>query len=137
MGRLLEYFLNKYPYTDFHQLNADWLISVWKELLEEVNSLDSWKVTHEAEYDELKQLYDDMLAGNYPDTFIDSLRSWISANINDIVATYLNFIVIGLTDDGYMFISYPSSWSEVKFNTTGLDINVPVQPEYGHLVISY
>lgn len=137
MGRVLDYFRNKWPYTDFHELNADWLISSWIDLTNEVDKLDTWKVAHEAEYEELKQLYDDLLAGDYPDTFIDSLRSWIAANINDIIAEYLNFIVIGLTDDGYMFISYPSSWADVRFNTTGLDINVPVQPEYGHLTISY
>lgn len=33
MGRLLDYFENKWPYTDFHELNADWLISNVKELI--------------------------------------------------------------------------------------------------------
>lgn len=34
MGRLIDYFNHKYPYSDFHELNADWLISEIKELIE-------------------------------------------------------------------------------------------------------
>ena len=38
MDRLLEYFMNKWPYTDFHELNADWLISTAKELIEIIDN---------------------------------------------------------------------------------------------------
>ena len=34
MGRLIDYFNHKYPYSDFHELNADWIISEVKELIE-------------------------------------------------------------------------------------------------------
>ena len=36
-----------FPYTNFHELNLDWIISAVKELLIEVDSLDSWKEEHE------------------------------------------------------------------------------------------
>ena len=137
MGRIIDYFMNKWPYTDFHQLNADWLISEWKELLEEVDKLDSWKVSHEAEYEELKALYDELLAGDYPDTFTDSLKTWIQNNIFDIVGEYIKFITVALNDDGYIVIRYPKHWNQIVFNTTGYDIFTDRQPEYGHLTISY
>lgn len=41
MGRLLDYFENKWPYTDFHELNADWLISTVKEIIEIVDNFVS------------------------------------------------------------------------------------------------
>jgi hypothetical protein len=137
MGRILDYFTNKWPYTDFHELNADWLITSWKELTLEVDKLDTWKATHEEEYQELKALYDELLAGNYPDTFIDSLKTWIQKNIFDIVGEYIKFITVALNDDGYIVIRYPSHWNQIVFNTTGYDINTDRQPEYGHLTISY
>ena len=58
--------------------------------------------------------------------------------VKEITKEYLTVgVYFGITDDGY-FVAYISeSWSHIKFNTTGLDINVPIQPEYGHLVLSY
>lgn len=37
MEILLDYFRNKWPYTDFHELNADWLLSTVKELIDIVD----------------------------------------------------------------------------------------------------
>lgn len=58
--------------------------------------------------------------------------------VEDMVQTYLTAgVYFGITDDGYFCAYIPKSWKNIKFNTTGLDINVPLQPEYGHLVLSY
>lgn len=38
MGMLLDLFRNKWPYTDFHELNADWIISAVRELIETMDS---------------------------------------------------------------------------------------------------
>ena len=77
MGRLLEFFNHKYPYSDFHELNADWLVSAYKELIAEVDALDSWKTEHEAEYEELKALYDDIISGIFPVAMYNALYNWV------------------------------------------------------------
>ena len=60
------------------------------------------------------------------------------ATVKEMVQKYLTAgVYFGLTDNGYFCAYIPRSWQNVKFNTTGLDINVPLQPEYGHLVLSY
>ena len=46
-------------------------------------------------------------------------------------------IFVEITDSGYIVYNIPSSWNTITFNTTGLDINLELQPEYGHLVLSY
>ena len=58
--------------------------------------------------------------------------------VKEMVQKYLTTgVYFGLTDNGYFCVYIPRSWQNVKFNTTGLDIDVPLQPEYGHLVLSY
>lgn len=49
----------------------------------------------------------------------------------------MKMIIVGLNDDGYVVYTIPDGWDSIEFNTTGLDINLPLQPEYGHLVLSY
>ena len=58
--------------------------------------------------------------------------------VEEMVQKYLTAgVYFGLTDDGYFCAYIPRSWQNIRFNTTGLDIDVPLQPEYGHLVLSY
>lgn len=137
MGRLLNLFINKYNYTDFHELNLDWLISATKELLKEVDNLQDWKITHEEEYKELKSLYDQIVSGDFPEAVEKAFYDWMLENAADIVGKMINLVIFNITDDGYFVAYIPESWDEIQFGTTGLDTFTSLQPEYGHLVLSY
>lgn len=133
MGLLRDYFFNKYPYTDFHELNADWLIQATQEMLDTVDQINGWKEQHEVEYQELKQLYDDLMAGNYPESFEKSLENWIDKYGVDIIAKKIKAVHFGLTNDGYFCAFIPESWSNIHFDTV-TDFNDPL---YGHLMLIY
>lgn len=56
----------------------------------------------------------------------------------EVIKKYLaTMIFVEITDAGYIVYNIPSSWKSITFNTTGLDIDLELQPEYGHLVLSY
>lgn len=70
------------------------------------------------------------------------VQDWI-ANYNTEFAKEVikgalgQMILVGLTDDGYIVFYIPESWSDIRFATTGYDIEIPIEPEYGHLVLRY
>ena len=130
-------FINGYPYTDFHELNADFLVKNYKLLLDSLRQIDSWIETHQKEYDELNKLVDQIEAGVLPDSVYANLKAWFVANYKDILGEFIKFISVSLTDDGYIMVSIPDGLHELVFNTTGLDIFTPLQPQYGHLTLSY
>lgn len=133
MGRLLDMFINKYNYTDFHELNIDWLIDETKVLLTEVDNILSWKETHEDEYEQLKELYDQIISGEFPDTVQAAFAEWMSENAIDIVGEMIKTVHFGLTNDGYFCAYIPSSWEDVQFDT----VNDYSDPLYGHLMLLY
>ena len=45
-------FNNKYPYTDFHELNLDWLLETYQKIVDDINTLNSWMAEHKIEYQE-------------------------------------------------------------------------------------
>ena len=49
---MLNLFNKKYPYTDFHELNLDWLLETYQEIVDHVNDLLSWMAQHKEEYAE-------------------------------------------------------------------------------------
>jgi len=73
---------------------------------------------------------------------IETVQKWI-ANFNtsyaeQIIKEYLaTMIFVEISDAGYIVYYIPSNWDSIQFNTTGLDVDVDEQPEYGHLVLSY
>lgn len=48
-------FTNKYPYTDFHELNLDWLLEKYQTLVNQLNEINSWISTHQIEYEDAIQ----------------------------------------------------------------------------------
>jgi len=129
-------FFNKYPYTDFHELNLDWVLKTVKDLFAAVQQIDGWIDQHQAEYEELKALYDDIIAGNFPDSIKQAFADWMNANALDLVGELVKLVIFNITDDGYFVAYIPESWDDIMFGTTGLDTGIPGY-DYGHLVLSY
>ena len=129
-------FFNKFPYTDFHELNLDFLLTNYKRLLDALSELDTWVDNHEKEYEALKQMVDDLESGKWSDEFIESLLKWYRYNIVDIIGELIKQVFFGITDDGYFVAYIPESWNDITFGTTGLD-DFPEGIEYGHLTLSY
>lgn len=67
--------------------------------------------------------------------WIDNLDTdWAREIIEKYIAT---MIFVEITNSGYIVYNIPERWEDITFNTTGLDINLKIQPDYGHLVLSY
>ena len=71
-----------------------------------------------------------------------TVQNWINnfdtKYAEKIIAQYIaTMVFFGLTDSGYFVAYIPENWESIKFGTTGLDVNAPIQPEYGHLVLMY
>lgn len=132
----MDWFRNKYPYTDFHELNFDLFITEFKSFVEALEKIDSWIDTHEEEYEELKKIVDDIYNGTLTPALDKSLRIWINKNMESIIADAVKMVFFGITDDGYFVAYIPDSWNDITFGTTGLD-DFPSGIEYGHLTLSY
>lgn len=70
------------------------------------------------------------------------VQKWINdfdtSYAEEIIKKYIaTMIFVEITDAGYIVYNIPESWYDITFNTTGLDISLKIQPEYGHLVLSY
>lgn len=129
-------FNNVFPYTDFHELNLDWILQHFKEFMDQIDSLNTWKAEHEAEYEELKDLYDDIISGDFPESMIDALEEWVTRNGIDLIGNMIKTVFFGITMDGYFCAYIPENWSDITFGTTGLD-DFPAGVDYGHLTLSY
>lgn len=128
-------FNNEYPYTDFHELNLSWVIKKMKELLDRMASMESWRAEHEKQYQQLKDLYDAVMSGNFPPSIVQAFQKWMQENALDLVGELVKMVFFGITDDGYFVAYIPESWDDIIFGTTGYDDFIPGY-EYGHLTLS-
>lgn len=68
----------------------------------------------------------------------DWIANFDTSYAEKVLSEYLaTMIFVEISDAGYIVYNIPSGWDSITFNTTGLDIELPMQPEYGHLVLSY
>lgn len=77
---------------------------------------------------------------------MEVVQNWIASfdyeplleTVKEMVQKYITAgVYFGLTEDGYFVAYIPEAWDKIQFQTTGYDVEVPIQPEYGHLVLSY
>lgn len=127
---------NQFPYTDFHELNLDFVLKNYKHLLDSLTQIDGWIEEHEKEYEELKQYVENLENGIFTPAMIAQLKQWTIKNTVDIIGAAIKMVTFGLTDSGYFVAYIPDNWQEVQFGTTGLD-DFPAGVDFGHLTLSY
>ena len=129
-------FDNKYPYTDFHELNLDWVLEKIKKHQDDIDAvyaiIDTWADTAEKIID----LYNAIISGNFPPEITAALIDWMKKNALDIVGDLVKMVFFGITADGYFVAYIPDSWDDITFNTTGYDISIAGM-DFGHLTLSY
>ena len=72
---------------------------------------------------------------------LTTVHNWIdnydTSYAKEVLEKFIaNMIYVDISDSGYIIYHIPESWNDIKFYTTGLDITVPTENEYGHLVLS-
>ena len=72
---------------------------------------------------------------------LTTVQNWIdnydTSYAKEVLEKFIaNMIYVDISDSGYIIYHIPESWNDIKFYTTGLDITVPTENEYGHLVLS-
>lgn len=127
----------EFPHTRTYDSDLGWLIRQCKTNEDAIAALEAWRADTQSDIDDIKQLYADIIAGRFPQEMADAITKWIAANFYDIVAEMMKMVFFGLTDTGYFVAYIPESWNDITFNTTGYDIEVPIMPDFGHLVLSY
>ena len=118
-------FWDKYPYTDFHEMNLSWLLDMMKSLGLDVKDLAEKLESFEGDVKAQLEYLENWIK-NYDTSFAISV-------IEKYLAT---MIFVEINDAGYVTYYIPDTWDEIQFNTTGIDISVP-DVDYGHLVLSY
>ena len=124
-----------FPYTNFQDLNLNTLLEKMKQLLAAMNELQTYVGGYEARIRELEDYINKMDRGEFSPAFLNSLYKWLEKNMPVLISAMIKQVWFGLTDTGYFCAYIPDSWKEIGFATTGYDIELTLQPEYGHLVL--
>lgn len=115
-----------FPYTNLHNLNLDWIIALIEEIRRDE---EAQNISIEELKERLKPVED--WIENYSTEYTKEL---VESYLKSILAS---MIFVEITDAGYFVYHIPDGWDSISFNTTGWDIELNLQPEYGHLVLSY
>lgn len=123
-------FFNNFPYTNFHELNFDWLIKQIEYLSKTYPGMisDISQLTNELSkrVDVVEKDYEYLSTGG------------LEKNLRQILSAFMPAMIYPeISDAGYIIYNIPGTWDAITFNTTGQDIELDSQPEYGHLVLSY
>lgn len=124
-----------FPYTNFQDLNLNSLLTKMKEVLAAMQELQTYVGGYEDRIKELEAYIYNMDHGNFSPAFLSSLYKWLEKNMPQLISAMIKQVWFGLTDTGYFCAYIPDSWHDIIFKTTGYDIQLALQPEYGHLVL--
>ncbi len=127
----------EFPHTRTYDSDLGWLIKCCKSVQEAIEALNQWKEDIDPKINDILKIWNLLESGELPPAIQDAIRKWLEVNAIDLIGELVKMVFFGITDDGYFVAFIPESWDDITFNTTGLDINIPEIPEYGHLVLSY
>lgn len=126
-------FFNEFPHTRNYDSDLGWIIESVRKLIECCEEVTEWKDDFEEAYNELKEIYEQIISGNLPEGIVNALNAWMDAHAIDLVGNLVKFVTFGITNAGYFAAYIPDQWTFLQFST----IMDPDSALYGHLVLSY
>ena len=126
----------EFPHTRTYDKDLGWLIRDYKNLNEALKAIDEWAEETDSTVKEMKELFDQIEAGQLPEAMEEVIHIWLQQNAGDILPDIVKNVFFGLSDDGYFLAFIPDSWDDITFGTTQYD-DFPAGIEYGHLTLSY
>ena len=127
----------EFPHTRTYDSDLEWLIKEVKSYTDAISALNEWMEQTEPRIDDLEAFCDLLKNGDLPPAVAQALTDWMQENALDLVGKLVKHVFFGLTDNGYFVAYIPETWSDIIFKTTGYDIQLAIQPQYGHLVLIY
>ena len=127
----------EFPHTRSYDSDLGWLIRKYDDLSKAYDTLMDCCADVQSRLESLETLYNAIKSGDFPDDVKAAFTKWMSENAIDIIGELATSVFFEITDTGYWVANIPESWHDIIFNTTGLDIILDLQPDYGHLVLSY
>lgn len=126
-----------FPHTRSYDSDLGWLIKNVSNYDQTIAALNEWIATNTPRIEELEAFQAALESGDLPEGVQRGIETWLTQYGAEIIAAIIKNVWFGLTDTGYFVAYIPESWSDIIFRTTGLDIEIDLQPEYGHLVLQY
>lgn len=122
-------FTNDFPYTDFHEINLDWILNKIKDLTNNFVELKKQNENLSSDFDILQKNFDELVV------YVES--RFTDENIRKIIEKYLStMIFIEISKNGYIIYNIPEQWSDIIFNTNGVDYFLE-DVNFGTLILSY
>lgn len=122
-----------FPYTNFQNLNLDWVIKVLKDaeqvVTDKIPGIESAIAALKQEDIRINGRIDDVI--KQLETLVDD--DTILQLVKDAIDKAIHMVFFGLTDDGYFCAYIPDSWADIRFCTI-LDID---SPDFGKLTLLY
>ena len=128
----------EFPHTRSYDSDLGWLIKDYGSLSESIQTLENCCADVQARLEALEDIMAQLESGKLPQKIQNAINKYLALNLKDILGDMIvKAVWFGLTDTGYWYAVIPDSWSDIVFKTTGLDISLTQEPEYGHLVLQY
>lgn len=127
----------EFPHTRSYEGDLGYIIKNMTKLIDEYNQIKDDQDAINKKFEEIEKLWNDIISGDFPDSLKQALYDWMQENAANIIARLIKNVFFGLTDSGYFCAWIPDSWQDITFKTSGYDINVPLMPEFGHLILLY
>lgn len=125
--------VHEYPYTNFHDLNLNWVIQSLKSaeevVTEKIPGIESAIAALQQADKDIDKRIDDVI--KEIEKIVDD--DTIMKLVIDAISKAIKMVFFGLSDDGYFVAYIPNSWDYITFGTI-LDCE---SPDYGKLTLSY
>lgn len=127
----------EFPHTRTYDTDLGWIIKNISGYNDTIQALNDWIETNTPRLEDLEAFNAALESGDLPEGVQAGITAWLETHAAEVIAAIIKNVWFGLTDAGYFVAYVPESWSDITFKTTGLDIDLALMPDYGHLVLQY